>query len=429
MARWNDLPWREDVYKAAEKWRETCFFNDGSIFDNGDIWTKGNIEPLIDRILDNPDPSGDSDFFEKLEAQLNGAPKESVLLMAEIMWFIYLFPIGRQPKITPSDKPIRISTGWNIKRKRISRILSLVDETPPDIPVTSIDALSGIGRTGGQAYNDYFDAIKYLLPVLLQWKQVPLNERLAYQNVDKCWDFAELIDQKIVKTSPPWRHALLFFLYPDKFERMVSTKHKRNLVKHFGPRLNIETSQSTLLETDKAIYEIRNRLTTLFPDEAIDFYLKPIQVDGNWINLAFDSEVTENAPSYDDVMASKREKPDRPEEEQKFTEGERKIVIHDRAERAPGLRQKKIKQFLKTNSELYCENCGETATGYPKDIRTRVFEVHHIIPISQYDGSQITNMDNLALLCANCHRAIHYWSPPPTLEVFKDKLAGLNGKK
>jgi len=118
MARWNDLPWREDVYKAAEKWRETCFFNDGSIFDNGDIWTKGNIETLIDRILDNPDPSGDSEFFEKLEAQLNGAPKESVLLMAEIVWFIYLFPLGQNlTAISHSTQlQVKASTSWKTKK-------------------------------------------------------------------------------------------------------------------------------------------------------------------------------------------------------------------------------------------------------------------------------------------------------------------------
>ena len=87
MAKWNDLPWREDVYKAAELWRETCFFNDGSIFDNGNIWTRENILTLKERILDDSDTS-DQNFYEKLELQLYRAPRDSVLLMAEIMWFI-----------------------------------------------------------------------------------------------------------------------------------------------------------------------------------------------------------------------------------------------------------------------------------------------------------------------------------------------------
>jgi len=84
MAKWNDLPWREDVYKAAEQWRDKCFFNDGSIFDYGNIWTRENFLTLKERILDDPDTS-DQNFYEKLELQLYRAPRDSVLLMAEIM--------------------------------------------------------------------------------------------------------------------------------------------------------------------------------------------------------------------------------------------------------------------------------------------------------------------------------------------------------
>ena len=96
MAKWNDLPWREDVCKAAEQWRETCFFNDGSIFDHGNIWTRENILTLKKLILDDPNFGGNKDFLEKLEPQLAKASEESILLMAEIMWFIYLYPLGKK---------------------------------------------------------------------------------------------------------------------------------------------------------------------------------------------------------------------------------------------------------------------------------------------------------------------------------------------
>jgi len=439
MARWNDLPWREDVYKAAEKWRETCFFNDGSIFDNGDIWTKGNIEPLIDRILDNPDPSDSSDFFEKLEAQLNGAPKESVLLMAEIMWFIYLFPIGQQPVLNSPNQKIALSTKWETKRKKIAEILSWVDAVLPETDVTSPQALCGIGRTG-RIYKRYFIALRYFLPVLLQWKGLSKSERDPFHSENEAWDFASWLEEIQPHEIASIRHALLFFLYPNKFERMVSSNHKIMLVEHFGQQLNMGTYQSTkstLLETDKAIYEIRNQLTTLFPNKMIDFYLEPIQINGHWINLSVAGKAAQgtknsgtsagqmhsiprsgavkNNATMGQYPLSLEEIEDK--EPAQRTEGEKILHTHYRRERSPALRKCKIERMIKEHGVLICECCGTKAETYGQQRRQRIFEVHHRKPLS--DGLTINGVDDLALLCANCHRGIHTTDPLMSVEEFK----------
>ena len=54
----------------------------------------------------------------------------------------------------------------------------------------------------------------------------------------------------------------------------------------------------------------------------------------------------------------------------------------------------------------------------------RVSEIHHIIPISQYNGQKITNLDDLAVLFANCHRAIHTFSNDqmPSVDEFRQQL-------
>ncbi|MGC6452320.1 MAG: hypothetical protein ACON31_00200 [Candidatus Puniceispirillaceae bacterium] len=55
MARWNDLPWREDVYEAAELWKTNCLLDDRSLTGDPNIWTLENLRELQSRISDNPD--------------------------------------------------------------------------------------------------------------------------------------------------------------------------------------------------------------------------------------------------------------------------------------------------------------------------------------------------------------------------------------
>jgi len=63
------------------------------------------------------------------------------------------------------------------------------------------------------------------------------------------------------------------------------------------------------------------------------------------------------------------------------------------------------RSLAKANGEMKCEACkfpGGLAYGEAADV---CFEVHHKKPLSK--GSRMTSLNDLALLCANCHRAIH----------------------
>ena len=95
-------------------------------------------------------------------------------------------------------------------------------------------------------------------------------------------------------------------------------------------------------------------------------------------------------------------------------EGQRRLRIHYSRERKSQRRQKLL-QFKKENNSLFCEACGNTATDYPEEIQDSIFEVHHRIPLSSADGIIETKLEDLAVVCANCHRAIH--SSKPMKEV------------
>ncbi len=70
-------------------------------------------------------------------------------------------------------------------------------------------------------------------------------------------------------------------------------------------------------------------------------------------------------------------------------------------------------------SDRRCELCGFSSLEvYGVDY----CEIHHLIPLAQLDGTSPTRLEDLAIVCANCHRVIHMTSPPLTLEQLRSRL-------
>jgi hypothetical protein len=88
-------------------------------------------------------------------------------------------------------------------------------------------------------------------------------------------------------------------------------------------------------------------------------------------------------------------------------EGDRKLASHRRRERSRFLVAKKI-QLARSQGPIRCEVCLLPEDGvYPSTLASRVFEVHHLKPLSDSDSIVRTTLNDLAIVCANCHRAIH----------------------
>ncbi|WP_438997784.1 HNH endonuclease [Candidatus Puniceispirillum sp.] len=106
----------------------------------------------------------------------------------------------------------------------------------------------------------------------------------------------------------------------------------------------------------------------------------------------------------------------------KAEEGKKKLVSHYVRERSSKLRKCKLQKVIKEHGHLKCECCDTTGDTYLPEIRKRVFEVHHKIPLADIDTKIEMTVDDLALLCANCHRAIHATNPLLSVEEFKNIL-------
>lgn len=99
-------------------------------------------------------------------------------------------------------------------------------------------------------------------------------------------------------------------------------------------------------------------------------------------------------------------------------EGALLLRKHFARERDSTLRRKRIDQALAQHGELSCEACGFNFEKTYGPRGANYIECHHIVPL-HVSGETKTRLQDLSLLCANCHRMIHRASPWPTPEQLR----------
>ena len=100
------------------------------------------------------------------------------------------------------------------------------------------------------------------------------------------------------------------------------------------------------------------------------------------------------------------------------TEGRRRLVLHLQRERNQTIVRNKKKNAM----SLDCEVCGFSFSRAYGSAAKDYCEVHHLLPLSDVEHSTQTRIEDLAILCANCHRVVHLSNPPYTLFQVKTML-------
>ncbi len=98
------------------------------------------------------------------------------------------------------------------------------------------------------------------------------------------------------------------------------------------------------------------------------------------------------------------------DEESAFPEGRVLYRLHKQRERNSSLVKKK-KEEARRNGSLACEICSFDFAAAYGVIGNGYIECHHTTPIAEYDSGQRTQLQDLALVCANCHRMLHRRRP------------------
>lgn len=103
-------------------------------------------------------------------------------------------------------------------------------------------------------------------------------------------------------------------------------------------------------------------------------------------------------------------------------EGGKRLTTHFVRERNRGIINAKKKQVLSQTDRLVCEVCTFDFEKTYGAIGEGFCEVHHLIPLSETESETATRLDDLAVLCSNCHRMIHKTNPLMTVEKLRSLI-------
>lgn len=85
-------------------------------------------------------------------------------------------------------------------------------------------------------------------------------------------------------------------------------------------------------------------------------------------------------------------------------------------------RNRALIEAKKANSDGNCEVCGFNYRNFYKGFKKDHLVAHHLIPLSKRNSSGVTTMDDIALVCPNCHTELHTEDPPISVNELKKKL-------
>ncbi len=137
--------------------------------------------------------------------------------------------------------------------------------------------------------------------------------------------------------------------------------------------------------------------------------------DDEWTQRVFQLEHLEHQPGGGDL-------PDIDDDLGLAKEGEKRWHLHLVIERNRKNVESKKSHVKKEKGTLDCETCGFNFAQFYGDLGADFCEVHHNMPLSELDIAFIPKLEDLAILCSNCHRIIHKTNPLMTVEDFRQRL-------
>ena len=105
-----------------------------------------------------------------------------------------------------------------------------------------------------------------------------------------------------------------------------------------------------------------------------------------------------------------------------FPEGKENFRLHKSKERNRELIKAVKERRLLTDQKLCCDVCSFSFTDKYGDIGEGYIEAHHLFPISELKEETVIKMDDIALVCSNCHRMLHRRRPWLNLDNLKTML-------
>lgn len=114
------------------------------------------------------------------------------------------------------------------------------------------------------------------------------------------------------------------------------------------------------------------------------------------------------------------------DEESKFPEGKEKFKLHKSFERDSGISRKAKELRLDQVGELRCDVCTFSFSDAYGEHGAGFIEAHHTTPVAELNGERKTRIEEIALVCSNCHRMLHLGDRLLTIEELKAIISEQN---
>ncbi|MBB4636437.1 AAA family ATPase [Longimicrobium terrae] len=290
MARWHRSP---QVLEAAAEWRDRCLMQDGSILSGRSLWTLDNLAYLEQYFTRNLD-TGTGRFLEKLQEQLAPAPPEAKQLAAEMLWLLYLSV--SETSMRGGTKRLQIRDAWQWSREPL-----------PHAPAVLGEVLDqGVANPGTGFQTHRWRELVFVIDLAQRWKRQPVPVQRVL--IEDPWSFARWVDSIPSSRGRQFRHMLLYLLFPEHFERVVTGSHKELIIHELLPEtghINADINFADRAAVDQLLYELRPDLQQRYGPE-MDYYTEPLR--SRWlapkVRPPASARVTPAEPAAQPVPAS-----------------------------------------------------------------------------------------------------------------------------
>jgi len=253
MARMKEY---QPLYDAFRMFKERCLLQDRSLlWPDQPIWTLANLQDWKTQVIDQPNIEGDLNFNEKLEQQLTGVPPLLWGMAADLHYVYYL----------PSFNitlPYRMrNLGWAAKLGGLT--------LPPENDLIWTLFKHGFTQTAIR-YHFRFAQLHLLVIFALQLKEKKDADQILTDpdRVQNMLD--EILDGIPAKSERAYdmRHAILYLMFPDKYERIISSGHKEKIAEYYSGLIS-----SPETDLDARLRQIREALEKKHTEiEELDYY-------------------------------------------------------------------------------------------------------------------------------------------------------------
>ncbi len=218
-------------------------------------------------------------------------------------------------------------------------------------------------------------------------------------------------------------NCFLFLKDPDRFLSVLTLKHRRLIADYFelGDIDSYKTPGDKIIRSN---YLITNNFNDKFgsnicPRPLSEFFYTP-----------FDHYATNIKPLwYKKEYISKQKdligvpnKNDSYQDNYVGIEGKMIPRVHSERERDSKIIKVAKQRRVSMCGRLDCDICGFNFKDKYGERGADIIEGHHIKPVSQMGENEITKVEDIALICSNCHRIIHSKSQILTIDEVKELL-------